>query len=81
MRIERTRTTIIGTAAALALAAATPAAAHFVTVTPAGGDNCVVRHVGETNTGGHEHHSRAGHTRAAGHEQSAAVRFGAPGTC
>ena len=69
------------TAAGLVLAAAAPASAHFVTVTPSGGDNCVVRHVGETATGGHEHHSRVGHSTAASHEQSSVVRFGAPGTC
>lgn len=71
-------TRIILTAAAVLATAAAPASAHYVTVTPAGGDNCLVNHVGQFPP---DHNSMQGHTAASAHERSAAVRFGAPGSC
>ena len=70
--------TVISLAAATALAAAAPASAHYVTINPAGGDACIVHHVGQFPPG---HNSMQGHTAAATHEQSAVVTFGRPGTC
>jgi ketopantoate hydroxymethyltransferase len=63
-------------ATATALAVTAPASAHYVTVMSNG--TCVVQHVGQFPPG---HHSMGGHSTAASHEQSAVVRFGAPGTC
>ncbi len=68
----------VSLAATLVVCVAAPAGAHFVTVKPAGGENCVVRHVGQLPPG---HNSMGGHTAASTHEQSAVVTFGRPGTC
>lgn len=72
------RTTILLATVASTLTVAAPSSAHYVNVDPAGGDNCVVNHVGQYPPA---HHSMAGHSAAAAHEQSAVVRFGSPGTC
>jgi hypothetical protein len=69
---------VIAVLTTAALAGASPAAAHFVVVDPAGNGDGTMQHVGQLPP---EHNSCAGHLTASQNEQSGAVTFLGPAVC